>query len=75
MEERIVAIAAETIKVPIEKAKQNMKEIPELNAWYFWNPVRGGLAVIVDASGEKLGATSAVSYEKHVKAFLEGKRN
>lgn len=75
MDEKIINIAADTIKIPAEEVKKNVKEIPELNAWYFWNPIRGGLAVIVNASGEKLGATSAVSYEKHVKAFADGKRN
>ena len=75
MERNLIKIASEVMKVTIEEAEQHCKKIPNLDAYYFWNPVRGGIAVIIGANGEKLGATSAVSFEKHVKAFLDGRRN
>ena len=75
MKDEIVAIAAKSIKVPVEEAKEHCREIPELNAYYFWNPVRGGIAVIVNENGEKLSAASSVSYERHKAAFEAGRRN
>ncbi|SCW51001.1 hypothetical protein SAMN02910400_01064 [Lachnospiraceae bacterium C10] len=75
MNKQILKIAAETMKVPIEVAENNYKELPERNAFYFWNPVRGGIAVIVGANGEKLGASSGISFDQHLQAFVDGKRN
>lgn len=75
MNQRIVSIAAKVMKVSEDVAMSHCKEIPDLNAYYFWNPVRGGIAVIVNEEGEKLGATSSISYQKHLQAFIDGKRN
>lgn len=75
MNKEIVKIAAEAMKVLPEDAEKHCKAIPEINAYYFWNPVRGGISVIVSENGEKLGATSSVSYQRHVRAFISGKRN
>lgn len=46
-----------------------------MDVYYFWNLSCDGIAVIVSENGEKLGATSSVSYERHVEAFASGKRN
>ena len=75
MDKAILELAAETLHIPVEDAEKNCKQVPEADAWYFWNPVRGGGAVIINAEREKLGATSSVSFERHVKAFLDGRRN
>lgn len=75
MNNKILEIAASTMKVSVEEAIKHYKEIPEINAFYFWMPVRGGVSVIVNAQGEKLGATSSVNYERHLQAFIDGRRN
>lgn len=75
MNKEIVSIAANVLKISVEDAIKNSKEIPEYNLMYFWNPIRGGLSVIVNQDGEKLAAASAVNLEKHLQAFLDGKRN
>lgn len=77
MNKRIIITAAETMKVPLELevAEENYKELPEQDAYYFWNPVRGGIAVIVGKDGEKLGASSGINFEKHLQAYIDGKRN
>lgn len=75
MDERIIEIAASTMKVPIDEAIKHYKEISEISAYYFWNPVRGGISVIVNMQGEKLGATSSVNYQRHLQAFIDGQRN
>lgn len=75
MDEKLTEIAAKVMKVPVEEAAKHCKKIEGQDAFYFWNPARGGIAVIVNAQGEKLGATSSVSFERHLKAFLDGRRN
>lgn len=75
MSNNIIEIAAQAMHVTIEVAQKHYKIIDGFNAFYFWNPVRGGLAVIVSEEGEKLTATSSLSYERHLQAFLNGKRN
>lgn len=75
MNKVIFEIAAQALHIPVEDARKNYKAVDGINAYYFWNPVRGGLAVIVSEEGEKLAATSSVKYEKHLQAFLNGKRN
>ena len=75
MDDRIIEIAATTIKVSKEDVIKHCQEIPEINGFYFWDEKRGGLSVIVGADGSRLGATSAVSYEMHLAAYKAGKRN
>ena len=75
MESRIIEIAETVLKMPKEEIIKYNKEIPEIDGYYFWNPVRGGLSVIVGNDGTKLGATSAVSFERHLNAYKSGKRN
>ncbi len=75
MNEKIIEIAASTIKVSREEVVKHCQEIPEISAYYFWDDKRGGLSVIVGADGSRLGATSSVSYEKHLAAYKAGKRN
>lgn len=75
MDNELVETAAKVLHISEENASQYCKKIPEINAWYFWNPVRGGGAVIIDENKEKLGATSSVSFERHLRAFMEGRRN
>lgn len=75
MNKNIIKMASEILNIALDEAEKNYKEISEINAYYFWNPTRGGISIIINESGEKLGATSGVSYEKHLQAFRDGKRN
>lgn len=75
LDERIIELAANAMKTTKEEAMNHRRKIPELDAYYFWNPIRGGIAVIVDSHGEKLAATSSVSFERHLQAYLDGRRN
>ena len=75
MNRKIFEIAAQAMHIPVENVQNHYKTVDGINAYYFWNPIRGGLAVIVSEEGEKLAATSSVSFEKHLQAFLDGKRN
>ena len=75
MDKKIVRIAAETMKVSDEVAEDSYKEILDQDAYYFRNLERGGIAVIVGKDGEKLGAVSGLTLEKHFQAYIDGKRN
>lgn len=75
MDSMIIEIAAKALKVDAQVASANCKRIDEIDGWYFWNPTRGGASVIVDSRYEKLSATSAVNFDKHLRAFMDGRRN
>ena len=75
MNSEILKMVSDLLNVPIDEVELHSKQVSEANATYFWSPKRGGNAVIVSSTGERLAATSAVSFEQHVKAFLAGKRN
>ena len=75
MNKEIIEIAAKVVKLPEDEVVKHYRELPEINAYYFYNPIRGGIGVIVDENLEKLGATSRVSFERHLQAFKDGRRN
>ena len=75
MSKEILSIAAQVLKVSMEEAEKHCKPVPEIDGYYFWNPVRGGIALLINSKGEKLGATSSVRFERHLQAFLDGRRN
>ena len=72
--EDYVAIAVKVLKVTKEVAIENNKEIAK-NVIYFWNPVKGGLHMIIGNDGTYLAATSAVNPDKLIEEFNNGKRN
>ena len=76
MNNNVYEIAMNVLKTTSEEeVKKNSKPIPELDATYFWQATRGGIAVIINSNGEKLAAGSSLSFEAHKKAFQDGKRN
>lgn len=75
MTEQILELAASALNISKEEALANHKELPEIQAYYFWNASRGGRSMIINDAGEKLIAASAVRFEDHVKTFLSGRRN
>ena len=74
MDQKLIELAAAALKVSPEEARSHCKELPEDKAWYFWNPTRGGGAVIIGEDGQKLGATSAVTFERHLSVYRSGRR-
>ena len=51
------------------------KELPEDNAIYMWENIRGGIGIIIGEDKSYLTATSGVNFEDHLKKYREGKRN
>jgi hypothetical protein len=70
-----IAIAAEALNMQQEEIQKYQKYISEYEAYYFWQPIRGGSAVIVGKDGGRLIAGSAVRFEDHLKEYLHGRRN
>lgn len=68
-------LASQVLKISQEEANKQSKAIEDIDARYYWNSQRGGLHVIIKSNGEKLAASSSISYEKLLNAFKDGKRN
>ncbi len=75
MDERLVAMAAEVLALRVDEVRSYCKEVPEIDGFYVWNPLRGGRSMLVAKNGERLVATSAVSYQRHLNDYLAGRRN
>lgn len=73
--DKLIEIATKILNIPPETAKKYSKTVPEIDGMFFWNPVRGGLQVLIGATGEKLAANSSLSFEQILTAFQKGKRN
>lgn len=68
-------LAAQVLKISQEEANKQSKVIEDIDARYYWDSQRGGLHVIIKSNGEKLAASSSISYQKLLNAFKDGKRN
>jgi len=73
--EELIRMAAEALNDSPENMEKCCKEVEEINGYYFWQNFRGGKSVMLNGSGERLKATSAVDFRRHLEAFLAGKRN
>lgn len=68
--------AADALGMTLEDIGNSGKPVFEANAWYFQNPQKPERAAIISFDGsEKLISYTPVSYEQHVKDYLEGRRN
>lgn len=75
VKEQAISIAMERLAMSEDEVRASMKEVPEIDGFYFWQPRKGGGALLVNAEGETLGAVSSVSFAKHLEAFLSGRRS
>ncbi|MCD7733204.1 MAG: hypothetical protein LUH56_07175 [Oscillospiraceae bacterium] len=73
--DKLIEIAAGILNISPENANKYSQAVPEIDGMFFWNPVRGGLQVLIGATGEKLAANSSLSFEQILTAFQKGKRN
>lgn len=73
-EKNMLLAVAQILNISIDDAKIYKKEIKDKEAIYFWNPIRGGGAVIVAKDGSYLYAVSAINFDEHLKSFLSGER-
>lgn len=64
----------DVLQINDKTLKTCSKKIEELDAWYIWNPIRGGKSMIIDDFGNKLVANSFVDYKKLISDFKIGKR-
>ena len=66
------SIAEEALHIDIATLTENCKYLKKIDAYYFWNPMRGGMAVIANSDGKKLVANSSIAFRKHYKGFING---
>ncbi len=59
----------------ILKNDVHYKELPEDNAIYMWENIRGGIAIIIGEDKSYLTATSSVNFERHLNEYRRGRRN
>lgn len=70
----LIDCVSKLLNLSKEETLKNSKKIDE-NLTYYWNPVRGGISLIVDNDGDYLAATSSVNFDELLKEFKTGNRN
>ena len=70
----IIDCVCELLKLSKEDALKNSKKVDD-NLTYYWNPVRGGISLIVDEKGNYLAAASTVNFDDLLNEFKTGDRN
>ena len=70
----IIDYVSELLKLSKEETEKNSKKIDD-NLTYYWNPIRGGISVIVDNEGNYLAAISSVNFDELLKEFKNGEKN
>ena len=74
MNQKSLEIASKVLKESVENLKNNYEILEEDHAILFWQSFRGGNSVIVADDGSYLAATSAVSPEKLLSEYRNGRR-
>ena len=64
---------SEILKMSREETIKNSRAI-EGGLTYYWNPVRGGVQLIIDENGDYLGAGSSVNFEQLLEEYKKGER-
>lgn len=70
----IIDYVCELLKLSKEEALNNSKKVNE-NLTYYWNPIRGGISLIVDDEGNYLAANSSVNFDVLLNKFKAGDKN
>lgn len=68
------SVAANLLRISPADAHANQRELPELDATFFWESGRGGGSLIVGSDGGLLFAASSVPFDAHVAAYGQGRR-
>lgn len=72
--EASVAIASRLLAMAEQDARQYCRAVPEAEAYFFWQPVRGGGQLLVHRDGSVLFGASVLTFEQMLAAFLAGRR-
>ena len=72
--EEQIKLGAKVIGITYEEASKYVMDLPNCDAIYISDPVKGGGSVIVGSNGEVLYANSSVDYDVHVKEYQNGRR-
>lgn len=67
-------IASRLLRVPYDILLANSKDLPEIDAFYYAQPIRGGGQMLVGRDGSVMFAISALSREDMIPLWKEGRR-
>ena len=68
-------IVMELLDIDEETFNKCQRKLDDMDTYYFWNPARGGKAIIINSDGERLIASSGIPFKKHYDDFVVGRRN
>ena len=67
-------LASTLLRLPVDQVLAYSREIPDIDAFFYWQPVRGGAQLIVGRDGTVLFGVSALNLDEMVVRFAAGHR-
>jgi hypothetical protein len=67
-------LASRLLRYPVEEAFEYSREIPEIDAFFYWRPARGGGKILIGRDGSVLFAISAITIDDMIPTFRSGRR-
>ncbi|WP_449386028.1 hypothetical protein [Cellulomonas soli] len=67
-------IAARLLRCPVTEIRVTSKYLPEIDAFYYWQPIRGGGKLLVARDGSVLFGNSSITVADMIEPFRNGRR-
>ncbi|MGY4645721.1 hypothetical protein [Cellulomonas sp. URHB0016] len=67
-------LASRLLRIPLDVALENSRDLDDVDAFFYWEPTRGGGQIIVGHDESVLFGISALSMQQMVEAFAAGRR-
>ena len=67
-------IAARLLRCPVTEIRVTSTYLPEIDAFSYWQPIRGGAQLLVARDGSVLFALSSLTLADMIEPFREGRR-
>ena len=68
------AVAAALLRVDVDELYAHSIEVPEIDAFFYWQPIRGGAHLLVARDGSVLFAISSLALADMIEPFRNGRR-
>jgi hypothetical protein len=67
-------LVSRLLRCPVEDALRYSREVPEIDAFFYWQPVRGGAQLLVARDGSVMFGISALPMAEMINLFKSGER-
>ena len=67
-------LASRLLRYPVDEAFEFSEDVPEIDAFFYWQPIRGGTQLLVGRDGTVMFGISSLTLDEMVTMFADGER-